>query len=304
MAPTKVRVALDWTPNTIHSGLFLALAHRFYDDINLSVELLSPDVTYETTPAKRLAAGEVDLIVCPSETIIAYNESDARNPMLLQAVYAILQRDASAIVTCSDKFKNLKELESGTYGSYNARYEDGIVRDMVSSAGGKGENITIRSEVEKLSLFDAVKKGHLDATWVFTPWEGVEAEMEGVKLNIFRAGDFKIPYGYSPVIARRNDGGLEDDIIKRFVKATRRGYELAQHDPKAAVEVLRDQASPKRSDEFLLKSQIAINEFYGDKATTLGHMDSSKWWKWLEWLGEKGLLQETHLQAGKLFTNI
>lgn len=303
MPPTKIRVALDWTPNTIHSGLFLALAHKLYEDADLSVELLSPDASYETTPAKRLAVGEVDLVICPSETIIAYNETDARNPMTLQAIYAILQRDASAIVTCSDQFKSLKNLESGTYGSYNARYEDSIVRDMVSSAGGKGEKMAIKSEVGKLSLFDAVKKGDLDATWVFMPWEGVEAEMEGVKLNVFRAGDFEIPYGYSPVIARRNDGGLDNDVIKRFVEATRKGYQLAQHEPKAAVEVLRDQASPKRSDEFLLKSQMAINQFYGDEAAELGKMDGSKWWKWLDWLSGKGLLQEKHLQAGKLFTN-
>lgn len=304
MSPSTIRVALDWTPNTIHSGLFLALAHKFYEEVNISVEILSPDANYETTPAKRLAAGEVDLIICPSETIIAYNETDARNPMTLEAIYAILQRDASAIVTCSDKFKNLKDLESGTYGSYNARYEDSIVRDMISSSGGKGEDMNIKSEVGKLSLFDAVKKGDLDATWVFMPWEGVEAEMEGVKLNVFRTGDFRIPYGYSPVFARRNDGGLEDDFIKRFVEATRKGYKLAQDDPAAAVAVLRDQASPQRSDEFLLKSQIAINEFYGDEQTMLGRIDGSKWWQWLDWLSGKGLLQETHLQAGKLFTNL
>lgn len=304
MSPSKIRIALDWTPNTIHSGLFLALAHKFYQDANLSVEILSPDASYETTPAKRLAAGEVDLIVCPSETIIAYNETNARNPMTLQAIYAILQRDASAIVTCSDKFKNLKDLESGTYGSYNARYEDSIVREMISFADGEGEKMAIESEVRKLSLFDAVKKGDLDATWVFMPWEGVEAEMEGVKLNVFRTGDCGIPYGYSPCLSRRNDGGLADDVIKRFVEATRKGYKLAQDDPAAAVKVLRDQASPKRSDEFLLKSQIAINEFYGAEATMLGKMDGSKWWQWLDWLSGKGLLQETHLQAGKLFTNL
>ncbi|QDS75822.1 hypothetical protein FKW77_000642 [Venturia effusa] len=303
MSPTKIRVALDWTPNTIHSGLFLALAHQFYENADLAVELFPPDDDYRIAPAKRLAAGEVDLIVCPSETIIAYNETDARNPVPLQAVYAILQRDASAIVTCSDRFENLKDLDSGTYGSYNARYEDSIVRDMVSSAGGRGEAMKITSDVGKLSLFDAVKKGDLDATWVFMPWEGVEAEMEGAKLHVFRTGDFGIPYGYSPVIAKRHDGGVEDGAIKRFVEATRKGYKLAQDDPMAAVDALRDQTSPTRSNEFLLKSQKAINEFYGDEAETLGKMDGSKWWQWLDWLSVKGLLQEKHLQAGRLFTN-
>ena len=32
------------------------------------------------------------------------------------------------------------------------------------------------------------------------PWEGVEAERKGVKLNAFRLQDSGIPYGYSPVV--------------------------------------------------------------------------------------------------------
>ena len=58
---TKLRVALDWTPNTIHSGLFLAREKRLYQDQGLEVELLAPDEDYSITPAKRLEKGEVDL---------------------------------------------------------------------------------------------------------------------------------------------------------------------------------------------------------------------------------------------------
>ena len=59
--PAKLRVALDWTPNTIHSGLFLALEKKLYEDQGLEVELLPPDAEYSSTPAKQLEKGEVDL---------------------------------------------------------------------------------------------------------------------------------------------------------------------------------------------------------------------------------------------------
>ena len=58
---TTVKVALDWTPNTIHSGLYLALEKGLYADEGLEVELLPPDAEYSITPAKRLEKGEVDL---------------------------------------------------------------------------------------------------------------------------------------------------------------------------------------------------------------------------------------------------
>ena len=43
-------------------------------------------------------------------------------------------------------------------------------------------------------------QGEADATWVFMPWEGVEASRKGVELNAFRLSESGIPYGYSPVV--------------------------------------------------------------------------------------------------------
>jgi len=59
---TNVKVALDWTPNTIHSGLFLAKETGIYEKHGLQVELLSPGPDYDKTPARRLQDGEVDLV--------------------------------------------------------------------------------------------------------------------------------------------------------------------------------------------------------------------------------------------------
>ena len=64
MANTKttIKSALDWTPNTIHSGLFIAKETGVYEQRGLEVELLSPGPDYTRTPAKRLEDGEVDLV--------------------------------------------------------------------------------------------------------------------------------------------------------------------------------------------------------------------------------------------------
>lgn len=120
MTSPTIRIALDWTPNTIHSGLYLAQAKGIYSKHNLNVELIPPDAKYSKTPAKQLEAGVVDLAICPSESCIAYNES---GKMKLQAIYAILAKDASAIVGL-EKLDSMRELGQGKrYGSYNARYE-------------------------------------------------------------------------------------------------------------------------------------------------------------------------------------
>lgn len=294
---TTIRVALDWTPNTIHSGLFIALKQSLYSSAGLDVHLLPPDAEYSQTPAKRLESGEVDLAICPSESCIAYAES---GKMPLEAIYAVLQRDASAIV--STKLQGISELGNGkVYGSYNARYEDSIVKAMVAKDGGKADGVTIESQQGKLSLFEAVKQGKVDATWVFMPWEGIEAELEGVKTHAFKPEAYGIPYGYSPVIARNAKSGLSEDVLRKFVKATRQGYESAIKDPQAAVSALKDQCEPARSEDFLQRSQESINGYYSD-GSELGTMSEKRWADWLAWLSEQKMLATT-VDSKNLFTN-
>ncbi|KAL1583714.1 hypothetical protein WHR41_07457 [Cladosporium halotolerans] len=297
--PTTIRIALDWTPNTIHTGLFLAKAQGLYEAAGLDVQLLAPDASYTKTPAKRVEAGEVDLAICPSESCIAYAEN---GKMQLQAIYAVLQRDASAIV--STKLSRAAELGEGkVYGSYNARYEDAIVKEMVARDGGKGDGVKIERQQGKLSLFDAVKQGDVDATWVFVPWEGVEAELEGTQAKYFRLEDYQIPYGYSPVIARKaGPGGLDEKALTAFVTATRKAYALAAKDVDAAVQALRPHCHPERSEEFLKKSQSSINEYYGD-GDQIGAMSEQKWKTWIGWLEEQKMLAKGTVETTDLFTN-
>lgn len=295
---TTIKVALDWTPNTIHTGLYVALQKGLYSSRNLDVQLLPPDASYTTTPAKRLENGEVDLAICPSESCIAYSES---GKLRLQAIYAILQKDASAIV--STKLGRVGELGSADagYGSYNAKYEDHIVKAMVTKDGGNGDAMRIQNSPGKLDLFSELKKGGIDATWVFMPWEGVEAEMEGVKLHVFKTEDYGVPYGYSPVIARNAGAGLSEEVLGKFVEATREGYEFAVQNAKEAAEMLKEHCRPARSIEFLEKSQVAINGYYAGKGA-LGYMQAEKWETWVRWLGEKELLQKP-VEAKELYTN-
>ncbi|GAB7365794.1 hypothetical protein MBLNU230_g7127t1 [Neophaeotheca triangularis] len=305
--PVTLRIALDWTPNTLHSGLILALKRRLYQARNLNVLLLPPDPAYTTTPARKLERNEADLAICPSESCIAYAEAGKTH---LQAIYALLQREgASAIVALEDneRVKRVGDLGNGAvYGSYAARYEDGIVEYMVRKDGGESKGMRVDQGKRKLGLFDAVKKGEVDATWVFVPWEGVEAEEEGVGLRVWGVEEGGVPYGYSPVVVRKveegGEGGLSADVLRRFVEATREGYGIAMGEAGAGAGVLEDLIEPPKSLEFLGKSQERINGFYGDGSERLGLMERERWVRWLDWLRGQGMLGK-ELDVDKLFTN-
>ena len=52
----------------------------------------------------------------------------------------------------------------------------------------------------KPEFTDDYVQGKADATWVFLGHEGVQAQMDGIKLNIFKLADYGIPYGFTPTL--------------------------------------------------------------------------------------------------------
>ena len=159
----------------------------------------------------------------------------------------LLATSTSAVVTlASSGIDRPSQLDGKVYASYGARYEGRIVQQMIRNDGGKGDytestppmlgiwNTLLKVPpdgqlpLDFLPLYHHLLTPHLlitltssrcicqgeaDATWVFMGWEGVEAELKGVKLNSFKLEDFKVPYGHSPLLVThpdiiRSDTGL------------------------------------------------------------------------------------------------
>ena len=292
----RIILALDWTPNTVHTGILIALSKRFYEAHDLDVHLLDPSQDdYSSTPAKKLIDGQTDLAICPSESVIAYAEQDSRTSAKLTAIFALLDSDASSIL-CNDSITRAKDLDGKIYGSYNARYEDSIVRAMIKNDGGSGA-VKIAAAVPKLSLFQSVLQGDIDATWIFSAWEGIEARQSGFKGTELWLGEYGIPYGYSPLIVKLQDSKLDEDTITRFLQATRQGYAYAVDHADETVEILR-QYCPVKSTQFLRDSLTAIQQHW---ARPYGFMNKQKWSDFVAFLRRESLT--TIKGVDDLFTN-
>ena len=297
-----LKVALDWTPNTNHTGFFVALEKGFYKELGLEVVLISPAADqYQSTPARRLAAQEVDVAIAPTESIISYYTHPER-PVRLKAIATLLQEDASAIVTLrSSGISRPAQLEGKVYASFQAKYEDKIVQEMVRSDGGQGAlNIIYPA---KLGIWNTLLSGQADASWIFTTWEGVEAEGQGIALNYFKMQEFGIPYGYSPVLLVRQEAlAAQRRLYQDFLSATKKGFTEAVAAPEEAVEILGKHVPEVQEGRIdLLQSQQRINQLYGDQRVW-GYMDMERCRSFLSWLYQKKLI-ETPIAAEELFSN-
>jgi hypothetical protein len=103
----------------------------------------------------------------------------------LVAIAAVCQQDTSAIVALGDSdIDRPADLDGNTYASYDARFEDHIVEQLVRNDGGEGD-IEITTP-PKLGIWNTLVEGAADATWVFMPWEGVLAERDGIERFVDR----------------------------------------------------------------------------------------------------------------------
>lgn len=299
----QVTVALDWTPNGNHAGIIVALAKQWYAEEGLEVEIVSPHSNaYSLTPASLVSASkEEDCVVAitPTETVISHYllpDGDSKKKDLV-AVAALLQQDDSAIVTLrSSGIDRPQKLQGKRYGSYGARFEGRIIQQLIKNDGGSGEYQEVTPD--KLGLWNTVVNGEMDATWVFMTYEGIEASMRGVDLNVFRLRDYGIDYGY-PLVMVANKHAMENDntreTVKRFLKQTARAYVWVQQNPELAAELFADQVKTLFPDlvvdrELVKASVRACAESFLDHQGQWGSMSCQKFDMFLDWLSANGLL--------------
>jgi ABC-type nitrate/sulfonate/bicarbonate transport system substrate-binding protein len=122
----KLKLALDWTPNVNHIGFLIAKELGFYSQHGIDLEILNPkDDNYQLTPGKKLELDIADFAIAPFETVVSLNNK--ANQVQAMAIYAVLQKDVSCIVTLkSSNITSPKMLDGKTFASYKARYEDHI----------------------------------------------------------------------------------------------------------------------------------------------------------------------------------
>jgi ABC-type nitrate/sulfonate/bicarbonate transport system substrate-binding protein len=297
----NLKLALDWTPNVNHIGFFVAKEKGFYKAKNIFLWIINPESdNYKTTPAKKVELGLADFALCPTESLISYQTKAISFPLV--GISSIFKEDLSAIsVLKSSGIKSPIDLDLKTYASYQARYEDGIVKAMVKNDGGEG-HLKI-SYPDKLGIWERLVEGNADATWIFLNWEAIQAKAEGIELVNFKLSDYDIPYSYSPVIAtdKKKISG-DQKVFKDFLEATKQGYFYARSNPKEAAEIL-SQHLPEQDKNIDIEEAIELSSIALGDESEWGKMEIDKVDAFLSWLKERGL-EKSDLTAKDLVSQI
>ena len=297
----KIKLALDWTPNINHIGFFVAKEKGFYEENDVKVEFLTPDLDdYIITPAKKVEMNISDFGLCPTESLISFRTK--KNPFILKGLMTIFQEDVSAIATVeSNNILRPKHLDGRSYASYKARYEDKIVKKMIINDGGKG-NLKIFYP-KRLGIWNTLIENKYDSTWIFINWEGVEASKKNIDLELYKMSDFGIPYSYSPILFSSSDYiNNNSNTVKKFIESSRKGYTYCYENMDEAVSILNKFVPITDKGIDLIEClKISIDHF-GSKEN-FGKIDLKKIDIFLKWLKDNNIENNSFI-ANDIISNI
>jgi len=190
--PATVRLALDWTPNTDHTGFFVARHEGWYRDAGIDLKVL-PYAT--AAPETLLAAHQAECGISfqDSMTFAVAKGAD------IVSVAAILQKTASAIgVLASSQIQRPRDLDGKIYAGFGYPNEVPTLKAVIQADGGKGD---FKVATLDAAAYEALYNHQADFTIPFTAWEGVEATMRHIDLRYFRFSDYGFPEFYQVVLA-------------------------------------------------------------------------------------------------------
>jgi len=294
----KITFVLDWTPNTNHTGLYVAKEKGYFEKEGLDVEIVQPP---EDGADALVASGKAQFGVSFQDSMAPGVAGD--NALPNTAVAALIQHNTSGIISRKGEgMERPKGLEGKKYATWDAPIEKAMMQNVVEKDGGDFSKVelipsTVTDEVS------ALKSKSVDAIWIFYAWAGVATEVADLETDYFAFKDINPIFDYyTPVVIANNDF-LEEkpDTAKAFLQALKQGYEDAIADPDEAASILLE-ASPELDEELVKASQEYLKDQYKADVKQWGYIDPARWNAFYGWLNENGL-SEAELPENAGFSN-
>jgi len=293
----QVVVMLDWVPNTNHTGLFVAQELGYFEESGLQVQLIQPG---EVFAEQAVVGGAADFGVSFQEQVTLARADGAP----LVSIAAILQHNSSGFAARGElDVASPAGWEGRRYGSFGSPFERATLRVLMECDQADFDQLEIVDIgfADPLVLLDA---DQIDLAWIFRGWQGIQAEQEGIELDLVMMEDWLdcIPDYYTPVlIANQTTLSERPAVVRAFLAAVSRGYDFAIQDPEEAALILL-RAAPELDPALVRASQAWLSPRYQAEALRWGEQRLEVWQEYSSWMVEHGILA-TAIDASAAFSN-
>ena len=282
-----VDFVLDWTPNTNHTGIYVAQKLGYYKDEGLKVDIEQPP---EDGATPLVGSGKADIGVDFQDSLEPAFQPSTAVPVT--AVATIIQHNTSGIISLKSKgITSPKKLEGKTYATWDLPIEKTMMKYVMEKDGGNFSKL----KLVPTNVDDVVTalKTNIDAVWIFYAQEGIAAKVKGLDANYWEFKDIDPVFDYyTPVIIANNKFLKEKpEVTKKFLAATKKGYEYAIKNPEKAADILCE-ADKTLDKKTVHESQKWISTRYKAEVPRWGYIDSKRWDAFYAWLYKEKLIEK------------
>jgi ABC-type nitrate/sulfonate/bicarbonate transport system substrate-binding protein len=212
--------------------------------------------------------------------------------------------DSSLMALADSGITRPRDLEDHTYGGYGGSLETELINRLVGCDGGDPSKVDF-VEVGNVDYLTGMRRGRFDFAWVFNGWDALRADtVDGVDVTTLPFIDYEdcIPDWYTPLLLTSESTIADDpELVRDFLAATARGYDLAISDPQQAADLLL-QAAPELDRDLVEASSAYHAGRFADEGAPWGVEDAQVWSDFGDFLVEAGLLEEA-IDTDAAFTN-
>ncbi|NQW17192.1 MAG: ABC transporter substrate-binding protein [Chloroflexi bacterium] len=294
---TSVSLALDWFPNSNHAGIFEAIDRGYFVEEGLDVNVYTP--SDPSTVLQTVGAGRDDFGISYQPELLQARSAGV--PVV--SVMGIVQHPLNSIMTLGESgLESPGDLKGQRIGHTNNPSNQAMLATMLAEEG-----LTI-DDVELVdvgfNLVPALLGGTVDAIiGAYWTHESILIEQEGKEVNIMRMEEWGLPDFYELILAASENTVAErPDVVEGFVRAMRRGFEVAEKNPQASVDTLL-KANPDTVNEPLERKGVdLLQPLWGGGVPKIGWQDASRWESFTAWMKAGGFI-EANVDASASFTN-
>ena len=282
---TQVTVALDWYPWSNHSGLYLARQRGYYSAEGLDVTIYVPSNPEDVL---KLVGSGKDTFGISYQTDVLFARAEG---VQVVSVAALVQHPLNSIMALRDSgITRPRQLVGRRVGTAGLPSDDAYLATMMAADGADAKQVeTVGVGFDLLPALlgkkvDAIVGGY----WVH---ESIVADLKGQPVNVMKVQDWGVPDYYELVlVASDATVTTRPDAVRRFVRATTKGYVDAHADQQAALAALFA-ASPETDRELEQRGIVLLAPQWLDAGGVFGGQTSDRWRAYADWLKRQQLLK-------------
>lgn len=278
-------IALDWVPNTNHTGLYVAKELGYFKNQGFDVKIVQPS---EDSASTLVSAKRADLGVYFQPNMV--KRLNKGEPIV--AVATITQHNNAGLMSLRSLGATTpKDLHGKRYSTWEDPIDDATVATLV------GEPLN-KIPGESTDATTALKMNQFDYILAYYSWDGIHAGLKGEAINFFYLKDENPAFDYySPLlIANREQVATNPDRYKKALSAIKEGYTYAAQNPTQSVQILLKHA-PETNQDLAMASQAFMSTQYLDEKGEWGKIDAKRWDRFFAWVNDNKLTDKPLAQG-------